>query len=268
MLPPDHRAGPRSVRTPHGRRPGRRSASGGYALLPARSSGFRHSRARLLEVTRPLHASGRRSTPATRAGRATPARRPRATAAAAASGEPYRSHNARNRTVVSTDGRPDRCRRRAVANQHSQLLEPVIGHARRPLHPRRAKSGSPTEGQPLRSALLRATQPPPAPRAARSIAVHGRAGEQNSRRASRAQGRPDTPPPAERSPPEVALPSVGSPSGPLPPLRRQQPHTGLGRPGAASFSTVAVRYGCRATSLTYTSAFSTLARTTTAPGRP
>ena len=75
--------------------------------------------------------------------------------------------------------------------------------------------------------------------------------------------------PAERSPPEVALPSVGSPSGPLPPLRRQQPHTGLGRrPGAAAFSTVAVRYGCRATSLTHTSAFSTLARTTTAPGRP
>ena len=30
-----------------------------------------------------------------------------------------------------------------------------------------------------------------------------------------AQDRPDTPPPAERFPPEVALPSVGSPSGPL-----------------------------------------------------
>ena len=66
----------------------------------------------------------------------------------------------------------------------------------RPLHPRRAKSGSPTEGQPLRPALLRATPPPPAPRAARLSAVHGRAGEQNSRRASRAQGRPDTRPPA------------------------------------------------------------------------
>ena len=41
-----------------------------------------------------------------------------------------------------------------------------------------------------------------------------------------------------------------SASGPLPPLRRQQPHMGFGRPGAASFSTVAVRYRCRATSLT------------------
>ena len=49
--------------------------------------------------TRPPHASGRPSTPATRAGRGTPARRH-----AAASGEPYRSHNARNRIVVSTDG--------------------------------------------------------------------------------------------------------------------------------------------------------------------
>ena len=87
----------------HGHRPGRRSAPGGYALLPAPSSRFRHCHARLLGGTRPLHASGRRSTPATRACRATPARRSRATAAAAASGEPYRSHNARNRIVVSTD---------------------------------------------------------------------------------------------------------------------------------------------------------------------
>ena len=35
------------------------------------------------------------------------------------------------------------------------------GVLRRPLHPRRAKSGSHTEGQPLRSALLRATRPLP-----------------------------------------------------------------------------------------------------------
>ena len=136
--------------------------------------------------TRPPHASWRRSTPATRAGRATPARRH-----TAASGEPYpvaqrqEPHRRldRRQRVTLTDVAV------AIVNLHRQLPERVIGHARRPLHPRRAKSGSPTEGQRLRSALLRATPPPPAPRAARSIAVHGRADQlQNSRRASPSRG--------------------------------------------------------------------------------
>lgn len=78
-------------------------------VLPAPSSRFRHCHARLLGGTRPLHASGQRSTPATRAWRATPARRSRTTAAAAASREPYRSHNARNRIVVSADGSASSC---------------------------------------------------------------------------------------------------------------------------------------------------------------
>ena len=50
----------------------------------------------------------------------------------------------------------------AVVNLHRQLPEAVIGHARSALHARRIKS--PTEGQPLRSALLPATPTPPAPR--------------------------------------------------------------------------------------------------------
>ncbi len=250
MLSRDRGAGPRSVRTPTAaarggaQRPAdtrccRRAAPDSVTAAPA---SWRYSAAaRIWAAVHTGHSrrSGNPGTPASgnrcRFGRTVPV---------AQRQEPHRRLDRRQR-VILTDVDV------AVVNLHRQLPEPVIGHARRPLHPRRAKSGSPTDGQPLRSALLRATPPlPPAPHAARSIAVHRRAGEQNSRRASRAQGRPDTPPPAERSPPEVALPSVGSPSGPLPSLRRQQPHTGLGRPGAASFSTVAVRYGCRATSRT------------------
>ena len=134
--------------------------------------------------TRPPHASGRRSTPATRAGRATPARRHAGTPAPGNRGrrrfgrtvpvaqrqEPHRRLDRRQRvTLTDVDV--------AVVNLHRQLPEPVIGHARSALHVRRIKSGSPTVGQPLRSALLPATPTPPAPRAARSIAVHGHASQ-------------------------------------------------------------------------------------------
>ena len=114
----------------------------------------------------------------------------------------------------------------AVVNLHRQLPELVIGHARSALHARSVKSGSPTEGQPLRSALLRATPPPP--RTARRPVDR----------------RPRSPRPTEL-PPGFPEPRVGrmrrlqpsdlhpnyyyyyhpSASGPLAPLRRQQPHT-------------------------------------------
>ena len=99
-----------------------------HALLPAPSSGFRHNSrcsrllvrysaapARIWAAVHTGHSrlqSGNPGTPvapdpavraptvAVRGG----AQRPADTAAAAASGEPYRSHNARNRIVVSTDG--------------------------------------------------------------------------------------------------------------------------------------------------------------------
>ena len=75
---------------------------------------------------------------------------------------------------------------------------------------------SPTQGQPLRSAQLRGTPAPRAPRAARSIAGHGR-GQFTELPLPRAEARPDAPPPAEGSPPEVALPSVGERPAPAAP---------------------------------------------------
>ena len=169
MLSPDHRAGSRSVRTPAAaarggaQRPAdtrccRRAAPDSVTAAPA---SWRYSAAaRIWAAVHTGHSrrSGNPGTPASgnrcrcRFGRTVPV---------AQRQEPHRRLDRRQR-VILTDVDV------AVVNLHRQLPEPVIGHARRPLHPRRAKSGSHTEGQPLRSALLRATQPPPAPRAARS----------------------------------------------------------------------------------------------------
>ena len=92
----------------HGRRPRRHSAFGGFALLPARSSGFRHSRARLLGVLTaaariwaPVHAG--HSHPSGNAPRRHAG--PQATAATPLRVSRTGHPNARNRIVVSTDGR-------------------------------------------------------------------------------------------------------------------------------------------------------------------
>ena len=134
----------------HQRRPRRRSASGGYALLPARSSGFRHSRARLQEALgRRTHLGGGPHRPLA------PVGQPRHAGPGQPRPRPLRaSRTGRTRPGTASSSRPraarhpDRCRRRG-RHLHRQLPEPVIGHARRPLHPRRAKSGSPTARQPL-----------------------------------------------------------------------------------------------------------------------
>ena len=93
MLPPDHRAGPRSVRTPTAaarggaQRPAdtrccRRAAPDSVTAAPA---SWRYSTA-AARIWAPVHAGHSRPS----GKRATPARRPQATAATAASGEPYR----------------------------------------------------------------------------------------------------------------------------------------------------------------------------------
>ena len=80
--------------------------------LPTRGAGFGSRDAGLLEVVdRRTHLGCVPRRPASRQGNpGTPARRPRTTAATADASEPYRSHRARKRIVVSTDGSVSSCR--------------------------------------------------------------------------------------------------------------------------------------------------------------
>ena len=146
MLSPDRRAGPRSVRTPTAaarggaQRPAdthccRRAAPDSVTAAPA---SWRYSAAaRIWAAAHTGHSrrSGNPGTPASgnrcrcRFGRTVPV---------AQRQEPHRRLDRRQR-VILTDVDV------TVVNLHRQLPEPVIGHARRPLHPRRAKSGSPSD---------------------------------------------------------------------------------------------------------------------------
>ena len=95
----------------HERPPPAAAETDGAATDPTRR--IRSPRRRPARGSRPPHASRPRSTPAksSRQGNpGTPARRPRTTAATANASEPYRSHRARKRIVVSTDGSVSSCR--------------------------------------------------------------------------------------------------------------------------------------------------------------
>ena len=102
------------IRTHINGRPRRRSASGGYALLPARSSGFRHSRARLQEALgRRTHLGGGPHRPLA------PVGQPRHAGPGQPRPRPLRaSRTGRTRPGTASSSRPraarhpDRCRRR------------------------------------------------------------------------------------------------------------------------------------------------------------
>ena len=148
----------------------------GAATDPARR--IRSPRRRPARGSRPPHASRPRSTPArsSRQGNpGTPARRPRTTAATADSSEPYRSHRARNRIVVSTDG--------SVSSGRMPVVRLVS------LHHRPALQGRPLLLESGREALARACPARGPPRCAARRASSSRSCTSSKRRASQFLGK-------------------------------------------------------------------------------